>query len=139
MTLLLEDDYELITIDFGNWLIQKIKYDIITKLDKSKLILWDQYLSQNSSLPKLYKKSYRAADLIICAANSLICKGKDGKIKICVDDNVLAPGFDRVKLIQLIKLINYGTLDTKGYPLIQNVFEDVAKNINTYVGVYYQL
>jgi hypothetical protein len=139
MTLLIEDKQGFVDLFFGKWLIPKITADIINRIDKSKLLKWDDYLTNSSSLARIYSKNYRAYDVLVFAAKNIICTGTKGSIVIKIDDNIMMPGFDRVKVKDLVKLITNGNLEVKGYPVVSDVFNDFANNINKYMRLYYQV
>lgn len=139
MELRLRDTHEFVDQDFTKWLILRIEAKLIANIDTKRLYVWDKYLTTSDSLKRLYDKPYRAEEYLILAARNLVYSGNPGDITISINKNLSAPGFDRVKLYDLVKLINYGNLNTKGYALFSNIFFDIADNINSYLELYYRL
>lgn len=139
MELRIRDSNKFIDVQFGLWLIPRIKTKLISSIRKYKLNTWDTYLTEDASIKRLYKKDYKAEDVITFAADNLSCTGVDGEISIQFNFNKLVPGFDRLRLTTIVKTINYGTLDIKSCPIFTDTFNYFAKNIDTYVGIYYRL
>ena len=138
MRLVVTDKDNIIDVDFGLWLCNLIKLKIQALLSKYNFNAWDNYLT-TSQLPRMYSREYRAEDVIIQAANNLVCTGGPGNISIHVNTAQLTSGFKQVKLNTLVKTINYGSLNIKGCPIITDVFTDIAKHIDKYVLVYYDV
>ena len=139
MELRIRDSNNIVDEEFGHWLIPRIKTKLISNIGTYKLQNWDKYLTDSTTLKRLYEKDYKAADIVVFAANNLVCTGSDGDISIQFNTNKFVPGFDRAKLITLVKTINYGTLDTKGCPIFTDTLNYFAKHINNYVNMYYRL
>ena len=139
MELRIRDSQGFVDESFGYWLIPRIKAKLISNISKYKLANWDKYLTESETLNRLYKKDYKTTDVIIFAANNLVCKGADGEITIHFDNTKFTPGFDRLRLDVIVKTINFGTLDTKGCSIFTDTLNHFAKDIDTYVGLYYSL
>lgn len=139
MQLKLLDPNKFVDVAFGKWLIRHIQVQLLTNIDTKKLLRWDKYLTESNKIPRLYNKQYRAEDFIIIAVNNLICTGTDGEIVIKINPVIMAPGLDRIKLVDLMRLINYGNIQQKGYPLFSDTFREVSNSINSYLQSYYKL
>lgn len=139
MELRIRDSKGFIDVNFGYWLLPKIQSKLISNIDQYKLERWDNYLTNSKSLKRLYTQEYKAENIILFAANNLVCDGADGEITIHFNNTKLIPGFDRLLLNTLIKTVNYGTLDTKGCPIFTETFNYFAQNIDSYVRLYYML
>ena len=137
MELRIRDSQNIIDIDFGLWLLPRIRSKLVSNIQKYILVNWDKYLTNSDKLPRIYKKDYRTEDIIIFAAKNLVCKGVAGDISIQFDANKFVPGFDRVKLNVLVKTINYGTLDIKGCPIFEDTFKYFSTSIDDFVKSYY--
>lgn len=137
MILTLTDKDNIVDTDFGNWLIDHIRTKLISSINSNKLITWNEFINNTDVLDRLYNSSYSAEAIIIYASKHLKCNSSNGKIIIGIDDNILVPGFDRLKLKTICKLINYGTTDIKGYPIFSDTFNYFKDNILDYVRMYY--
>lgn len=138
MQLKVTDEDKIIDTDFGLWLCDIIKLNIKSQLSKYNFTVWNNYLT-TSQLPRMYSRNYCAEDIMIQAANNLVCTGGPGNISIHVNTAQLTSGFKQIKLNTLVKTINYGILSIKGCPIITDVFTDVAKHIDQYVTAYYDV
>ena len=139
MELKLQDNHEFVDVGFGTWLIPKLSAKIINNIDSKKLVVWNKYLTTSTSIKRLYNKEYSAQDILIFAARNLVCSGIPGQISITINKNIRAPGFDRISLYELVKLINYGNLNVKGYPVFTDTLHQVAEDIDSYLELYYRL
>ena len=139
MRLLIRDTSKLVDREFGNWLQIRIRAKLIVNAFNYKLQLWDKYLSESDSVKRLYKRDYKALDVILFAANNLVCKGTDGEVSIQFNDTKFVPGFDRLTLGVIVKTINYGNLDVKACSIFTDTFNYFAKDIDTFVKEYYKI
>ena len=139
MELRIRDSQGFVDDGFGYWLLPRIKSKLISNISRYKTVNWDKYLTESENLNRLYKKEYKVSDIIIFAANNLVCNGSDGDISIQFDNTKFVPGFDRIRLSTIVKLVNYGTLDMKACPIFTDTFHYFANNIDSYVGLYYRL
>ena len=46
------------------------------------------------------------------------------------------PGFDRVKVDTLLRLITFGNNSLQGYPIVKDILQRVADNIGDYINRY---
>ena len=139
MELRIKDSEEFVDTDFGRWLVLRIRSKLISNLSKYNWVVLDKYLTESSSIRRLYNKSYKASDIIMFAANNLVCSGISGEIVISLNKDKFVPTYDRESLDVLARLINYGTLDVKGCPIFTDTFAYFSKNINMYLRLYYNL
>lgn len=139
MRLLIRDSSKLVDKEFGNWLQLRIRAKLIVNAFNYKLQLWDKYLTESDSVKRLYNRDYKALDVILFAANNLVCKGIDGEVSIQFNDTKFVPGFDRLTLGVIVKTINYGTLDVKACSIFTDTFNYFAKDIDTFVKEYYKI
>ena len=137
MDLRIYDSHNFVDVDFGLWLINRIRVKLVSNISKYDLQVWDNFLNNSKELRRLYTKKYKTEDLIIFASNNLTCSGDSGEITISFNPNQFAPGFDRIRLNTLLKTINYGTLDTKGCSIFSDTFNYFSENIDQYVSLYY--
>ena len=140
MELRLRDSASIIDESFAVWLRSHIKVKLISSINKYKLVNWDKYLNESENVSRLYKdKKYKASEIIMFAASKLVCTSVRGEVVISFKKNTFVPGFDRLDLNNIIKTINYGTVDIKGCPIFSDVLNNFAKNIDTYASMYYNL
>lgn len=139
MKLHVTDSSEYVDLLFGQWLCSQIKNKLLSQINSYELTKLDEYLTTEDLIPKLYSRRYFAKDIILQGSQHLVCTGDSGNFFIHVDENVFASGFDRVKLVDLCKLINYGTLNLKGCSIFTDVFQYFSDNLTTYLHVYYQV
>lgn len=139
MELRIRDSANIIGVDFGYWLIPKIRAKLVSNIKNYYLVNWDKYLTNTETIKRLYKKDYKAAEIIIFAANNLVCTGTDGELVIRFNDVKFIPGFDRLNLGVAVKTLNYGTLDIKGCSIFTDTLTSFADDIDTYVSLYYRL
>ena len=137
MKLLLHDKDNIVDLDFGNWLLELISTKLISSIDSKKLQQLDDFINNTDTLKRLYKSQYSTESILIYAARHLKCNVVHGEITIDLDNNALVPGFDRLKLLTICKLINYGSSEVKGYPIFTNTFNYFRDNITDYVRMYY--
>lgn len=139
MELRIFDKDQFVTVDFGRWLIPKITTKIISSIDKQRLLKWDNYFSETDVLKTISTKIPKTFDIIVFIAHNLTCSGTDGEIFIEVSKTAFVPGLDRVKAETIAKLINYGNLEMEGYSIFTDSFNQIAQDIDSYVGLYYDL
>lgn len=136
MHLEIKDPDNLLDNKFIIWLKTKIRNKILADLDTDKLIKWDNYFNDNPVYKSIYKKQIQSIDIITAGASNLIHSDQDELINICINPNVYTPGLDRIKLLTICKLINYGNQELSGYPIFTNTFEYFSDNIQKYVNLY---
>lgn len=139
MILHITDSENIVDKDFGYWLIPHIQSKLLRASNSYNWKVWDEYLTKTQVFPKLYTKNYFASLVIEDASKNLICEGIEGNIFIKINDKTFARGFDRVKLSNIAKVLNYGTISLKGSNIITDVFSYFSDNIESYINTYYQL
>ena len=110
---------------FINFLIKIIKNRVITKLSLNKLKAWDKYLDT------INKNHESAKEIILISLSELVYVIEDNYIIITINNNYVLSKL-HLKLIDAIKLINFGNMEIKGYPIISDTFQYVEKNIKGY-------
>lgn len=132
----IEDYKNTLSDDFIVWLISKISEKIISDVNINKLVTWDNFFNEQSLYKSIYKKKISSLDLIIAGSRNLIYTKSQSSFCISVNPNIYAPGLDRIKLITICKLINYGNQDITSYPIFTDSFKHFAENIYDYVDMY---
>lgn len=139
MELIIRDSSKLIDSTFGKWLIPQIKIKLLSKISNYNFKNIDKYLTESDEIKRLYKKDYTSKDVIIFAADNLVCNGTDGEIYISFSNTKYVPGYDRFNLLTAVKTINYGTLSVKGCPIFTDTFKYFEKNIQQFVELFYRI
>ena len=111
--------------------------DLISRIDPKKLEVWDIYLQSLPAYWDIYKKYKKSAkDLLIFAAKNLIHSESDEEFNVYINDTIYSPFLDTIKLNSFCKLINFGDLTCKGYPIFTECFDYIAENIQDLVDTY---
>ena len=139
MKLKITDPSGTLDRSFINWLCIQIRNNVLSTLNTKKLINWDEYFNSESVYKSIYKKKIFTRDIIIAGISNLYYQTTEDGFWISINPNILTPGLDRIKLISVCKLINFGNRQIPGYPIFTNTFQDIANNINTYVERYMKI
>ena len=139
MELRIRDSKGFVDTSFGTWLIPRIQARLISRISKYNFSAWDEFLTKDSSLSRLYKKTYKAADIILFASKNIVCTGVDGDITIHFNYTKFTPGFDRLPLNVIVKTINYGNISLKGCPIFTDTLNFFAEDIDSYIRIYYRI
>ena len=138
MELIIRGSEDILTQELGNWLCSVLKDKILMRVNDSKLIAWDNYLTNDSAVTRLYKRDYKASEVIIFAGQNLSCVVADGMIIIRFNLTKFVPGFDRWKLSTAIKTLNYGTLQVKGCHVFTDAFNSLKDDLPDLIRLYYR-
>lgn len=122
---------------FCSYLISEMVDYIDSTIDSNQLIRFDEYINNNlnirfiDKLPRLLKSK----NILIAAVQTLyyIKQGNDYIIKI--NPNNFAPN-TYAKFIDIVSLINYGNMQLQSYPIIDEMFDYFADNLNQYYNEY---
>ena len=136
MRIEIQSDSEVIDKHFGYYLIDLIRDEIRHRINPIKLVNLNQYIEENNIFKSVYRKRISCEEIIIIGSRNLICRETATKLIIEINNNALIPGLDRVKINSACKLINYGTVDIKGYPIFTTIFNEFTDNINLFVKEY---
>lgn len=126
------------TIDrnFGLWIIQKIQQSFFTELNVEKLKVWDSYLETEPEYKSIYTKKITGKDILLTGIRNLVCDKFDNKLVIRFNNNAYIPGLNHVKVEDACKLITFGNLHVKGYPLLFDIFNEISNNSSKYIDKY---
>lgn len=122
--------------DFCEWLADVSSVHIKNSVDEKKLIQWNEYLSSGNAITLIGRKSILAKEIIYKGANLIRVREIPKKFIIEINPNVIMPGVKAKKVVTLCKLINYGNMEIKGYPIFSDTFTMIAENINAYIDLY---
>lgn len=133
MELIIDNPNNLKLDNFCKWLkLEMLKYVNIA-INNSKLKLFDLYINNNLKINYIdnLNRIIKPKSIILMAFKNLITIKNGNKIKIIVDPNINIPN-SHAKLIDIIKLINYGNTQLNPYPIISNTFDYFTNNLTSY-------
>ena len=137
MKLLITTDKKLLlNHEFCDWLIMQIRKKILLDINIKKVAIWQLYLEKILADKILPKQKISADNIILQGINNLEYIYTDYSIEISVNNKINIQNLDQVKLISIIKLINYGNKDIVGYPIFIDTFNYFAENIDAYIDKY---
>lgn len=137
MKLLITTDKKLLlNHEFCDWLIMQIRKKILLDINIKKVAIWQLYLEKILADKILPKQKISADNIILQGINNLEYIYTDYSIEISVNNKINIQNLDQVKLISIIKLINYGNKDIVGYPIFTDTFNYFAENIDAYIDKY---
>ena len=114
--------------NFVNAIKRKIIRDIKLSINMAKLYPIDRYLSEVLLL------DYSAIDIINFSLKHFVIIIYDDKYELKIDENIIYR--DNIKLISLVKLINFGNLELRPYSIYTNEFNEITNNIDNLYIVY---
>ena len=134
MELRIKNDNGTFTDDFIVYLIREIGYYLPLKINKRKLIKWDDYLN-SIGITTTDKYKISSYNVLLAGVHSLTYKKIDNEYIISIDNNAYMP-YITESIDTLCKLINYGTVELKGVYVLTETFEYFSKNVNKYFDKY---
>lgn len=136
MKLLIDDPQSELDIQFGFWLISRIKQYFNSQLDPRKLKNWDEFLNSSDEFVNIYGTKISSQKILLTGISNLILKKLPTSMEIFINKNVFVPGLDRVKLDTVCRLITFGNQSVSGYPVLLDTFQHFVDNISYYVTLY---
>lgn len=136
MELVIYDSEGVLSSHFSKWFLRIIKETLIQNIDKQKAKMWNEYLNSTTTFKSIYLKNIDAVSVLMIGINNIVLTRVQNKLIYHIDNNQYVPGLDRVKVIDICKLINYGTLSHPAYPLFTSVFTEMQQHFSEYVDVY---
>ena len=135
MQLIINDPEGIVEYRFCTWLVTQIQRKYFTEVKVKKYSNIDKYLSE---LDFMENHKVVSSDTIIRQGlrNLIVTSGKDS-YSIHVNDTILFDMENKIKLSSMCKLINYGTLSVRGYPIIIELFTYYANNLDKLLKYYY--
>jgi hypothetical protein len=124
---------------FGDWLKGIVQDKILSSLEETRLLLWNEYLNSDGVIDFASKKSILAKEIIMYGVSNLRVLKLPQKFIIEINPNAFMFGLNSTKIEKLCRLINYGNASIKGYPIFSRVFSEVAENIDSYVETYLRI
>lgn len=136
MKLKINDPQGILDRPFITWLMVQIRNKVIIETNLKKLERWDEYFNSENVYKSIYKKRILTKDIITAGISNLCYQLTEDGFDISINPNIYTPGLDRIKLLSICKLINFGNQQISGYPIFTNIFQEVADSINDYVEKY---
>lgn len=125
--MLLIVDNKDITESFIPYLKRRMLRHICFRLDDSKLIKFDEYFKSNKDT-----KDVTSKHIIMLAMSNLQHKRYEDNTHIFINPNITYPETN-IRIVDLCKIINFGTLSIEGYPIFTMTFDHFSRNIKKYV------
>lgn len=120
-----------ITESFIPYLKKRIIGYIAIKMELKKLDKYDEYFNSNKFSTNR-DVTINSRKVIVLGISNLQHKRYETTTHIFINPNICYPGTD-YKVVDLCKIINFGTLSIDGYPIFTNTFEYFSKHIKHYV------
>ena len=113
--------------DFLKWLMKRMFFIGLDYVNshKEQLKPLDEYLSKSIQ----GKRKYSALNIIIAGLRNLTITHNKNQSIISINERTKLPLSNKILLYTVCKLINYGSLDLKPFPVFTYVFDYVANNI----------
>lgn len=129
MTLII--DNKNITKSFIPYLKKRILGYIVSILNFNKLIKYDEYFN-STDFKSDSKITISTKKIILISMSNLIHERYETTTHISINPNINYPGTN-FKIIDLCKVINFGTLSIDAYPIFTETFSHFSKNIKKYI------
>lgn len=135
MKILITDEAGKYTDDFLNYVLAKFKDIYYEIVDERKLAPFEVYINELPRYKSLMKNHISAKEICITALYNIRILHYRQDVIFKIDETVYLPN-TRIKLIELCKLINDGTLLLRSYPIFTEIFDWVKDNIEVYYAEY---
>ena len=136
MKLEILDENNQLDYAFGRWLIKQIQLEFRLNVDMRKLQNWDKFFAESDEYKSIYSQPVKTITILQTALKNLQCDNLPDKLIIKFNTNQFMPGFDRVKVDTLLRLITFGNNSLQGYPIVKDILQRVADNIGDYINRY---
>ena len=132
MNLIIDQELDLDLSDFCDFIIKYIQENLPRNLDERKLLRYDDYINNNIKIDFAYneRRILSSKELIISSTYNLIKRKFSKYYMIEIDPNIYIKDTN-IKLVDIIKLINYGSLTLQPYPIYSNIMEEIAEDLDT--------
>ena len=136
MKLEILDENNELDYAFGRWLIKQIQLEFRLNVDQRKLQKWDKFFAESDEYKGIYSQPVKTITILQTALKNLQCDNLPDKLIIKFNQNQFMPGFDRVKVDTLLRLITFGNNSLQGYPIVKDILQRIADNIGDYINRY---
>lgn len=105
---------------------EELKNNFVLLYDTNKTINLERYLKENLNI------SYSIYDIVMFALNHLYITKDGNNVIVTFDQNVTLYN-SYTKVIDILNLLEYGSLEIKAYPILSEIFKLFNQNaINIY-------
>lgn len=121
-------------LNFFNWLIEKIKSYLLMFDDFSKYKQIEEYINSNILRSKKYRY-LSMHDIFFIAAASYECINYGSTAIIQINPQIKIYNTN-IKVIDICKILNYGSISVKGTDVFSQIANHVKLNLNNYYREY---
>ena len=133
MTIVVDNKY--INQGFISFIKKRILGYMSVILNINKLQRYDELFQSEEFLILSNKTSISSRKVVLMAMTNLIHKRYETNTHIFINPNINYPGTN-MKIVDLCKIINYGTLSIDAYPIFTETFNHIQQNIGKYIDIY---
>lgn len=127
-----------ITPKFLDWLRQQALYQIYSNVDIDRMKTVTDKMKDHPVFNDKSRDLFDAVEFFYQVTESIKVKERFGTVYFYVD--IFAREHNtKLPLNTLVKLMSYGCLTFKGYPLFTDTFHNITTNINEYYNKYISL
>ena len=135
MNLIIRNPKAEYTDDFYHWLIGKIQLYAIANINNGKLVALNNYINNTPRFKSIFKKTFNAREILISFFYNLEIKKYWDRVVIESNINKIIPN-SNAKIYNVVKLITYGTVHIKGYPIVTDTFKYFEEHIDDFYELY---
>ena len=121
-------------LNFFNWLIEKIKSYLLMFDDFSRYKQIEEYINSNILRSKKYRY-LSMHDIFFIAAASYECINYGSTAIIQINPQIKIYNTN-IKVIDICKILNYGSISVKGIDIFSQIANHVKLNLNNYYREY---
>lgn len=121
-------------LNFFNWLIEKIKSYLLMFDDFSRYKQIEEYINSNILRSKKYRY-LSMHDIFFIAAASYECINYGSTAIIQINPQIKIYNTN-IKVIDICKILNYGSISVKGIDVFSQIANHVKLNLNNYYREY---
>ena len=112
---------------FSIWLVSRIKFEIMSKVLNSNFKPLENYLRKelkiNQSIYQVISKCIESIEIVKLNSSYVIQINQNKK-------------YNDILVKTISKIIDYGTIDLKGYSIFSSIFDNINKNLDVYYYIY---
>ena len=120
-----------ITLHFISYLKHRMLRHLATLLNTKRLNEYDDYFNSDAFKAMCGEVRVSARRVILLGMTNLSHKRYEEVTHIFINPNINYPDTN-LKVVDLCKVINYGTLSIDAYPIISETFDHFSNNIEKY-------
>lgn len=130
MTLIV--DNKNTNLHFILYLKKRMLRHVAIILNPKRLVPYDEYFNTDEFKRISDGAEISSRRIIMLGMTNLIHKKYESNTHIFINPNIVYPGTS-LKVVDLCKVINFGTMSVDAYPIFSETFEHFYKNINKYL------